>query len=177
MTLTVGNNVVLSGARSFGLHVEALTFSGLPEGRYPFTLTAQVQGDASIAEQVSGLLTIQHSAENARPPGHSVVNGVDIATGNLGLSQEDVPAIGNRGLSLSENGQSAEALAILRRGVARFPGVKYLYKNAGRAAFELGDTAQAMQHLDRALQLDPQFSDAQALRARVRGMAAAPSVH
>lgn len=102
VTLTVGGNrVVFTGARSFGLHIELAKFTGMIEGRYPFTLSAQAAGDATISEQVTGLLTIQHSADNARAPGHSVVSGVDISTGNLGLSQEDVPSINNRGLSLS----------------------------------------------------------------------------
>jgi RHS repeat-associated protein len=101
VTLTVNGSVVLNGPRSFGMHVEMLSFPGMAPGRYPFILRAEAQGDASISDQISGVFTVQREVENARPPGHTVVAGVDIASGNLGITEVDVPEIPNRGLSLS----------------------------------------------------------------------------
>ena len=111
VTLSVNGNPAITGPRGFGLHVEMVSLAGLPEGRYPFTLSAQVQGDATISEQISGVVTIKRDLDNARPPGHTIINGIDIATGSIGLSQADVSEIANRGLSLSLTRSYNSALA------------------------------------------------------------------
>ena len=100
ITLTVNGNVTLSAARGFGINIEQPTFAGLAEGRYPFTFRAEMAGNPSVSDQISGTLVVRRDGEDARPPGHTLVAGVDIASGNLGVSQPDVPQINNRGISL-----------------------------------------------------------------------------
>jgi RHS repeat-associated protein len=100
VTLTVNGSVVLTAARGFGINIEQPTFAGLGEGRYPFTFRAEMTGNASVSDQISGTLVVRRDGEDARPPGHTLVSGVDIASGNLGVSQPDVPQINNRGISL-----------------------------------------------------------------------------
>lgn len=96
-----GNALVGGDPRPFGLNVELLNPAGLQEGRYPFRLHAVLQSDPSVSDEVSGVLVVTRHSADLRPPGHSIVNGVDIGTGNLGISQADIPEIKNRGLSLS----------------------------------------------------------------------------
>lgn len=72
----------------------------------------------------------------------------------------------NYGWALIENRQAQEALALLERGIARFPGEAFLHKNAGLAALQIGDLPAALRHLDRALQLNPALEEARTLRAR-----------
>src|SRR5262249_37503455 len=52
-----------------------------------------------ISDSVSALLTIAVNPDDLRLPGHTVVDGVDLGSGNLGLTYSDVE-IKNRGLSL-----------------------------------------------------------------------------
>jgi RHS repeat-associated protein len=102
VTLTVNGNSVIGGEpRGFGINVEQNALAGLGEGRYPFTLRAEMIGAASVNDQITGTLVVLRDTENARPPGHTLVGGVDIASGNLAVSQADVPEIKNRGIGLS----------------------------------------------------------------------------
>jgi RHS repeat-associated protein len=100
--LTAGTTALVSGQRRpFGLNVELLNPNGLQAGRYPFTLHAVLQSDPSVTDEVSGVLTVTRDGVDLRPPGHTLINGVDLGTGSMGISQPDVPEIKNRGLSLS----------------------------------------------------------------------------
>ncbi|HJQ33118.1 MAG TPA: Ig-like domain-containing protein [Pyrinomonadaceae bacterium] len=101
VTLTVNGASALADTRGFGINIEQLPFAGLGEGRYPFTFRAEMAGNPSVSDQVNGILVVRRDGEDARPPGHTVVGGVDIASGNLGVSQADIPEIKNRGLGLS----------------------------------------------------------------------------
>jgi RHS repeat-associated protein len=101
VTLTVNGNNVLTDTRGFGINIEQLPVAGLAEGRYPFTFRAEMIGNAAVSDQVNGILVVRRDGDDARPPGHTVVSGVDIASGNLGVSQADIPEIKNRGISLS----------------------------------------------------------------------------
>jgi Tfp pilus assembly protein PilF len=77
----------------------------------------------------------------------------------------------NLAWALIQNRQPAEAASVLTRGLSRFPSEPFLLKNAGLAAFQLGDDATARQHLDRAIALDDSLGEAYALRAEVRAHA------
>jgi len=72
------------------------------------------------------------------------------------------------GYALVRTAQPAEALALLRRGLAAFPGSAALHKNAGFALMALDSLGAARAEAERALQLDPGFAPALALRARLR---------
>ena len=75
--------------------------TALPAGRFTFRLSAtstEVDGLSDVAE---GLAVIGEAKEDVRKPGSIVVNGVELESGNLGLSHTDIPEIKNRGLSLS----------------------------------------------------------------------------
>jgi Tfp pilus assembly protein PilF len=74
----------------------------------------------------------------------------------------------NLAWALIQNRQPADAAAVLERGLQRFPSEPFLLKNAGLAAFELGDDANARRHLDRAIALDDSLTEAYTLRAQVR---------
>jgi serine/threonine-protein kinase len=87
------------------------------------------------------------------------------------LDSSSADAYNNLGWAMIQNGQSGDALAVLERGIGRFPAEKYLYKNAGLAARDLGDREQATRFLDEALRRDPGFEEAASLRREV----AAPS--
>jgi tetratricopeptide (TPR) repeat protein len=60
--------------------------------------------------------------------------------------------------------QPGDALGLLRVGIGRFPGEPFLYKNAGRAARELGDLKGALGYFDTAVRLDSMFQEAIDLR-------------
>ncbi|HEY0386096.1 MAG TPA: Ig-like domain-containing protein, partial [Pyrinomonadaceae bacterium] len=96
--LTAAGNALVGGEpRPFGLNVELLNPAGLQEGRYPFRLRAVMQSDTSVTDEVSGVMIVTSRGADLRPPGHTVVNGVDLGSGNLGLSHPDIPEIKNRG--------------------------------------------------------------------------------
>ena len=77
-------------------------------------------------------------------------------------------AYGNLAYALIQNQQPRDALTVLDHGIARFPSEKFLYKNAGLAALAIGDRAKAAKYLDRALEIDPEFREAQELEARAQ---------
>ncbi len=77
-----------SGYRAFGLNNERLILGALKPGRYPLKLKATTAGGYS--EEVGGVVEISRNPNNLRLPGHTVVGGVDLATGHLGLTYTDV---------------------------------------------------------------------------------------
>ncbi len=90
--------------RSFGLHVEDIKIGKLPNllpGSYQFKLTATLEGNASVFEEAEGTIVVENDSPGQRQPGNIVVNNVEVETGNLALSESDIPEIRNRGLSLS----------------------------------------------------------------------------
>ena len=107
ISLTVNNNAVnLENLpqRSYGLHVENIKRSDLNvllPGRYQFKLTATLAGDASLSESAEGIVVVENDDAEVRQPGSIMVGGVDVESGNLGLTHTDIPEIHNRGLSLS----------------------------------------------------------------------------
>jgi tetratricopeptide (TPR) repeat protein len=88
------------------------------------------------------------------------------------IDSSTADAYNNLGWAMIQNGQSGDALDVLERGMRRFPSEKYLYKNAGLAARDMGNLKQALRFLDEALRRDPGFKEAADLRDAVkRGMA------
>jgi RHS repeat-associated protein len=104
ISLTINNVPVHFEAplRSYGLHVESIKRSdlNLPAGRYQFKLTATLQG-STVTEEAVGVVNIENERKNIRQQGSIVVGGVEVESGNLGVTQTDIPEIQNRGLSLS----------------------------------------------------------------------------
>jgi Tfp pilus assembly protein PilF len=91
------------------------------------------------------------------------------------LDSSSADAYNDLGWALVQNGQSRDALQLLERGIARFPGEARLAKNAGLAALDLGDTRTAIVHLDAALRLDPSLTEATELRQRALAGATPPA--
>ena len=75
------------------------------------------------------------------------------------------------GYALVRSARPLEALAVLRRGLAAFPGSAALHKNAAFALFQLDSLRAAGVEADRALALDAGFTPALGLRARIRARA------
>ncbi|MBI3652602.1 MAG: Ig-like domain-containing protein, partial [Acidobacteria bacterium] len=106
-----GVNKLADKTRNVGLHVEAPGYSdsfapdnfltGLAIGKHRLLLSATMLSNPAYTEQVETTVTVAHNLEEVRAPGHIVVSGVDLFTGNLGLTHTDVAELGNRGLSLS----------------------------------------------------------------------------
>jgi RHS repeat-associated protein len=95
-----------AASRSYGLHKEQLirsktALNGFPSGRYQFKLTAALKENTAITETVDGFLTIDQTKPDKRQPGNIILNGVELESGNLALTHNDIPEIHNRGLSLS----------------------------------------------------------------------------
>lgn len=89
--------------RTFGLHVEDIKIGNLPNlepGSYQFKLTATLEG-GSVTEEADGTIVVENDSADQRQPGNIFVNNVEIETGNLALTEADIPEIKNRGLSLS----------------------------------------------------------------------------
>ena len=92
--------------RAYGFHNEPILQKPengpeIPAGRYTFRLTAVSTELSGLTDQVEGIAVIGEPREPVRRPGNIVVNGVELESGNLGLSHTDIPEIKNRGLSLS----------------------------------------------------------------------------
>lgn len=87
--------------RSYGLNTDRIQYDAadLPDGVYPFTLRATLEGRPGVVDEFEGQMRVG-SAPPVRLPGGAVVNGVELSTGNLALSYTDAE-IQNRGLSLS----------------------------------------------------------------------------
>jgi tetratricopeptide (TPR) repeat protein len=75
------------------------------------------------------------------------------------------------GYALVRASRPSDALTLLRRGLASFPGSAALHKNAGYALLKLDSLPQARREADRALALDPAFTPALGLRARLEARA------
>ncbi len=93
-------------SRPYGFNSEKITRSlpglnSLPAGRYLFRLIATASDIGGVSETVEGTTTIGDSRRDVRQPGAIVVGGVELESGNLGLSHNDIPEIKNHGLSLS----------------------------------------------------------------------------
>ena len=71
------------------------------------------------------------------------------------------------GYAMTRAARPSEALRILRRGIATFPGSAALHKNAGYALLQLDSLPAATAEADRAIALDPAFGPALGLRARL----------
>ena len=104
VTLTVEGRNILEDAndphvRTYGLNADLVKHE-LEDGVYPFTLRAALEGNPSVSDEISGEMTVANTPRDVRLPGHTVVSGVELQNGNLGLSYTDVE-IKNRGLSLS----------------------------------------------------------------------------
>jgi RHS repeat-associated protein len=111
----IDNKDVLTSAgetrgRNFGSNQERTSTASLPgtivfnpplaTGTYAFTLRATLNANSSVSDEVQGFVTVDANRFDARLPGSTVVNGVELSTGNLGLSVNDL-TIPHRGLSLS----------------------------------------------------------------------------
>lgn len=107
VSLTVNNSPVSLEnlpLRSYGLHVETIKvadLNNLHAGTYQFKLTATLQGNAAVNEVAEGVVVVENDSRDSRQPGSIVVGGVEVESGNLGLTHEDIPEVKNRGLSLS----------------------------------------------------------------------------
>lgn len=96
--------------RAFGANQERTSATDLPgtivfsqplaSGTYPFTLRATLNANSSVSDEVQGFVTVDANRFDTRLPGSTVVNGVELSTGNLGISVNDLE-IRNRGLSLA----------------------------------------------------------------------------
>jgi RHS repeat-associated protein len=92
--------------RAYGFHNEEMPRSltglnSLPAGRYQFSLLAHSVDVTGINETVLGTVNVGEERRAVRQPGSIVVGGVELESGNLGLTHTDIPEIKNRGLSLS----------------------------------------------------------------------------
>jgi tetratricopeptide (TPR) repeat protein/tRNA A-37 threonylcarbamoyl transferase component Bud32 len=79
------------------------------------------------------------------------------------------------GFALVRDGRPAEALPLLRRGLATWPGSAPLHKNAAFALYRLDSLAAALREVDQALAARPDFPAALGLRARVRARLGDPA--
>ncbi len=85
---------------------------------------------------------------------------------SFAVDSSSAESYNNLGWALIQNRQVGDAWVLLERGIARFPGEAFLYKNAGLALLQLGDPRGALARLDRALALDSTMAEAAALRER-----------
>ncbi|HXK59405.1 MAG TPA: Ig-like domain-containing protein [Acidobacteriota bacterium] len=100
VTISVGSGFdrrETRGWRAFGLNSERLDLAGLEVGRYELRLRAELPD--GYAEEIVGALEIASNPNDVRVPNHTIVGGIDLATGHLGLTYTDV-MIKGRGLSL-----------------------------------------------------------------------------
>jgi len=72
------------------------------------------------------------------------------------------------GFALVRDGRAAEAVPLLRRGLATWPGSAPLHKNTAFALYRLDSLAAALSEVDQALAARPDFPAALSLRARIR---------
>ena len=77
-------------------------------------------------------------------------------------------SVSQLGYALVRAARPGEALALLRRALADYPGSAALHKNAGFALLQLDSLGAARAEAERALSLDPAFTPALGLRARIR---------
>jgi Tfp pilus assembly protein PilF len=87
--------------------------------------------------------------------------------GRAGAIDSSATVVNNLGYALAMGGRGREALAVLSRGIARFPGQAALLKNAALAELKLGRAGAARDSVERALEIDPAYLPAIALRAQL----------
>jgi tetratricopeptide (TPR) repeat protein/tRNA A-37 threonylcarbamoyl transferase component Bud32 len=103
------------------------------------------------------------------------LGSIDLDTGALESAVQNLAAsfaedsstarsYNNYGLALGRQGRADEALAILSRGIKRFPVTAPLHKNMGYVLISLGRPREALPYLDRALAIDSTLAEARALR-------------
>lgn len=112
ITITVdGETRITNRSRPLGLNVESGKLensfppgSGLAiskrEGRYRLSLRAVMEANPNYIETVEATVIVSSNPEAVRPPGNIVIAGVDLLSGNLGVTATDIEIPG-RGLSLS----------------------------------------------------------------------------
>jgi tetratricopeptide (TPR) repeat protein len=79
------------------------------------------------------------------------------------------------GYALVRDGRAAEAMPLLRRGLATWPGSAPLHKNTAFALYRLDSLAAALVEVDRALAARSDFPAAFGLRARIRARLGDPT--
>jgi RHS repeat-associated protein len=104
VTLTVeGRNILDDAAdphaRTYGLNADLVRHE-LKDGVYPFKLRAVLESDPSVADEVEGEMTVANTPSDLRLPGNTVVSDVELQTGNLAVSYNDIHVQG-RGAPLS----------------------------------------------------------------------------
>ncbi len=99
VSISVGGKERLNAFRTFGLNTEKLNLSDLEVGRYELKLRAQLPGVGGYGEEMIGVLEIAANPNDVRVPNHTIVGGIDLGTGQLGLTYTDL-TIKGRGLSL-----------------------------------------------------------------------------
>jgi len=86
--------------RPFGEQLDtAVLLTRKPDGRYVYKLRATLKANAAFTDEVEGFVTVGTENGDVRKPGSTVVNGVEIGSGNLALSANDL-IIKGRGLNL-----------------------------------------------------------------------------
>jgi RHS repeat-associated protein len=89
------------------------------DGTYQYTFSATLDVSPAYTERVTGTVQIGRVNDNLRQPGSTVVNGVEINSGNLAVSENEL-SIKGRGLSLeytrSYNSQGANSFGTLGYG-------------------------------------------------------------
>ena len=107
---SVFHNIELENktSRAYGFHNETIMRSAgglnsLPPGIYLFRLSATASDVAGVTEIVEGTVTVGDQSPSVRQPGSIAVGDVELESGNLALSHNDIPEMKNRGLSLSFN--------------------------------------------------------------------------
>jgi tetratricopeptide (TPR) repeat protein len=98
----------------------------------------------------------------------SVEPAIEHFRASLALDSSGARSYNNYALALIQGHRAPEALALLGRGLARFPSAEPLLKNAALASLELQDTTAARRYLDQAIAANPRYAAALGLRARVR---------
>ena len=108
-----------STSRAFGSNIDYIIPSNLGLGLYPFTFKAKLKANPGYSEEVSGTLLIGNVNTDVRKPGSTVVGNVEVNSGSLALSENDI-SIKGRGLSLeltrSYNSQAADRFGTIGYG-------------------------------------------------------------
>ncbi|RPJ57054.1 MAG: hypothetical protein EHM23_21755, partial [Acidobacteria bacterium] len=99
VTITVNGKEKVNAFRTFGLNSEKLDLSDLEVGRYELRLRAELPGSDAYGEEMVGVLEVAANPNDVRVPNHTIVGGIDLGTGQLGLTYTDL-MIKGRGLSL-----------------------------------------------------------------------------
>ena len=95
----------------------------------------------------------------------SVEPAIEHFRASLALDSSAARSYNNYALALIQGHRAPEALALLGRGLARFPSAEPLLKNAALASLELQDTTAARRYLEQAIAANPKYAAALGLRA------------